>query len=200
MLENVDSVLEGRYSQDRRSLIAARLQREKMMGDLVGSLLPLAPHVLGQLIGAIGSKGKKSEEKNGHESSVAKALTPRSTDADARHVLLQDLFANMSEDEQKGLFEAVDPMHRMVLATLGQAAQNMKNELDRAAFDSSMQKFLKSLAAGEVMNILNALDQGNRNRFLLVYQSYGKSEEAQQEGLPDLLKDQPPPPKQESTS
>lgn len=188
---------------DREVERAARLQREKMMGDLVGSLLPLAPHVVSQLLSAvskIGSGGKKDESKNGHESEVAKALTPRASDAEAREVLLKDLFANMSQEEQKGLFQAVDPMHRMVLATLGQAASNIKTEMDKAAFDAGMQKFLKTLSSNEVVGILGALDQGNRNRFLLVYQSYGKEEEKQQEGLPDLLKDQPAPPKQEEAS
>jgi hypothetical protein len=95
----------------------------------------------------------------------------------------------MSGEEKQGLVQSLNPMSRMALITLIQGAENARSEIERAAFDSGMQKFLKNLSSEEVVNVMGSLDQANRNRFLLVYQSYGKSEEAAQEGLPDILKD-----------
>ena len=173
---------------DRELARAEILQRQKFYGDVMSSLLPLVPHIAGGLL------GKVFGEKNGKESPVAKSLVPKNAEAMSRETILRDLFLNLDDKEKQGLVESLLPMHRMVLVSLMGQAQDVKSELDKAAFDAGMQKFMKDLGSEEIMSILGSLDQGNRNRFLLVYQSYGKSEGEAQEGLPDLLKDQPAPP------
>lgn len=182
---------------DREVERAGRLMREKMMGDLVGSLLPLAPLIVGQVISRL---GKKPEEKNGSESKLAKQLAPTNKDAEARLVLLQELFGNMTNAEQQSLVEALKPLHKMGLVTLIQQAGGADSELERRSFDAGMQKLMKDLGSEEVMGIMAALDQANRNRFLAIYQSYGKSEEQSQDGMPDLLKDQPPAPEKDDAT
>lgn len=171
---------------DRELARAEILQRQKFYGDIVSSLVPLVPHIAGGLMSKV-----FSGEKNGKESPVAKSLVPKDAETSSRETILRDLFLNMDDQEKQGLVEALQPMHRMVLMTLMGQAQAAKTDFEKIAFDSGMQKFLKSLSSEEIMGILSALDQGNRNRFMLVYQSYGKSEEASQEGLPDLMKDRP---------
>jgi len=178
---------------DREIARAEILQRQKFYGDVMSSLLPLVPHIAGGLLGKVFGGGD-GHEKNGKESPAAKSLVPKNAEAMSRETILRDLFLNMDDKEKAGLVESLQPMHRMVLVSLMGQAQSVKSELDKAAFDAGMQKFLKGLSSEEIMGILGSLDQGNRNRFMLVYQSYGKSEEAAQEGLPDLLKDQPSPP------
>lgn len=185
---------------DRELARAEILQRTKFYGDMMQSLLPLVPHIASGVLGKfMGGGGKKlageNGGKNGHESEAAKAMVPKNAEAASREVVLKELFLNMDDQEKQGLLEALHPMHRMVLFTLMQQAQQITTEFEKAAFDSGMQKFMKSLEGEEVMGIMGALDQANRNRFLLVYQSYGKSEEAAQEGLPDILKDNATPPK-----
>jgi hypothetical protein len=172
---------------DRELARAELLQRQKFYGDLMSSLLPLVPHIAGGVLSKL--MKPKEDEKNGHESAVARSLVPSNAEASSRETVLKEMFANMSGEEKQGLVQSLNPMSRMALITLIQGAENARSEIERAAFDSGMQKFLKNLSSEEVVNVMGSLDQANRNRFLLVYQSYGKSEEAAQEGLPDILKD-----------
>jgi hypothetical protein len=172
---------------DRELHRAELLQRQKFYGDLMGSLLPLVPHIAGGVISKL--MKPKDGEKNGHESTLAKSLIPNNVEASSRETVLKEMFANMSVEEKQGLITSLNPMSRMALITLIQGAENARTEIEKTAFDSGMQKFLKSLSSEEIMSVLSSLDQANRNRFMLVYQSYGKSEEAAQEGLPDILKD-----------
>lgn len=186
---------------DRELQRSELLQRQKFYGDLMSSLLPLVPHIAGGILSKVLKPSDGS--KNGHESSAAKALVPANAEQSSRETILKEMFANMTDEEKQGLFTALNPMNRMALVTLIQGAGSATTELEKAAFDSGMQKFLKSLTSEEFANILSVLDQGNRNRFLLVYQSYGKSEAAAQEGLPDILKDaaeqkKPEPPEEDA--
>ena len=179
---------------DRELSRAELLQRTKFYGDIMQSLIPLVPHIAGGVLSKFMGGGKKSTDKNGHESEVAKSLVPKNAEASSRETVLKELFANMDDGEKQGLVEALNMQNRMVLFTLMGQAQQATTEFEKTAFDTGMQKFMKVLTSEEVMGIMSALDQANRNRFLLVYQSYGKSEDAAQEGLPDILKDQPAPP------
>lgn len=171
---------------ERQLMRDERIARDKMLLDVVGSLTPIIPIVAGKLLGGL------MKDKNGHESPAAKALIPADAEARSREVLLKELFSNLSDEEKKGLFGALKPMHRIALFEVGGAAEKITDDLSRATFDKAMQKFLKSLDPKEVMGIMSALDQGNRNRFMIVYNSYGEIEASEQEGLPDLMKDQPP--------
>lgn len=179
--------------QDRRldrDLERAKVQQQqKFYGDVVSSLIPLLPVIASGLTSKlIAGKGK---DKNGHESEVAKSLIPANAELSSRGVMLRELFANMDQKEQQGVMEAIKPLHRMVLMTLAQQLSNATTDIERVAFDTGMQKFMKGLEGPEIMGILGALDMANRNRFMLVYQSYGKSEEEAQADAPDLFKDQP---------
>jgi hypothetical protein len=185
---------------DREVARAELLQRQKFYGDIVGSLIPLMPHIAGGILGKLmGDKKDGKTVAKAEAEAVTKALVPKNAEASSRETVLREMFDSMTDEEKQGLVMALAPMHRMVLLSLMGQAQNVTNDLEKAAFDAGMQKFLKGLASDEVMGILSALDQSNQTRFMLVYQSYGKSEEAAQEGLPDLLKDQPEPPKPEPT-
>lgn len=182
-----------------RELERAKIvQREKFFGDIVGSLIPLVPVIASGLTSKVFAN--KGSDKNGHESAAAKSLIPANAEASSRSVVLRELFANMDESEQEGVLKAIHPLRRMVMMTLAQQLNNATTDMEKAAFDAGMQKFMKSLEASEIMNILAALDQGNRNRFMLIYQSYGKSEEEAQADAPDLFKDQPEAPAADEVS
>lgn len=173
---------------DREVDRAARLQREKLTGDVVSSLLPLVPFVASALIERVAPG--KPKDQNGHD--TQKVLAPVSAEQQSREVLLKELFANLTNHEAKAVFEAVKPMKRIALGQILQGLEAAETPIQKAGIDSAMSKFLKSLEGEEIMAVLSAFDQGNRNRFMLIYQSYGKAEEAHQEELPEVLRDNAP--------
>lgn len=173
---------------DRELVRAERIARDKIFTDVASALLPVIPIFVGKMLGGV------MKDKNGHESPVAKALVPADAEARSRETILKELFANMSDPEKQGLFSALKPMHRITLFEVAKAAEQISDDMTRATFDKAMQKFLKSLSTEEVMGILDALDQGNRNRFMVVYRSYGEKETAEQEDLPEIMRDSAAPP------
>ncbi len=174
---------------DREILRAGLLQREKLMGDVVQSLVPLIPLVAAGLISKFAGAGT---DKNGKHSEVAKMLTANSGVSE-RETLLKTFFANLDDAEGAKLLEAIKPLNRTALIEIHLLMQR-GDESMKPAVDSAIQKFLKALGADEVMRAMNCLAPASRERFMQIYAAYGAIEEAQQADLPDVLKDNPPPP------
>lgn len=177
---------------DRELRRAGEVQNQKYIADIVGGLIPLVPLIVGGIAEKYLS-GK--EEKNGHE---AKALVPHNPEKASRETVLRELFAHLTQGEAEAAFNALSPMHRIVLGQLFSTLKGAATDMQKASVDSSMHAFMKGLTPPEIMGVMAGLEQGNRNRFLLLYQSYGKEEEKRQEDSPELLKDQPPPPTEEA--
>lgn len=178
---------------DRELRRASEVQNQKYIADIVGGLIPLVPLVVGGIAERL-LEGKEKKEKNGHE---AKALVPHNPEKVSRETLVRELFAHLTQPEAEAAFNALAPMHRIVLGQLFTTIKNATTDMQKAAVDSSMHAFMKGLTPPEIMGVMTALEQGNRNRFLLLYQSYGKEEEKRQEDSPEMLKDNPTPPKEE---
>lgn len=174
---------------DRELLRASLLQREKIMGDVAQSLLPLLPIIAGAIIGHFSGKG----EKNGKHSEVAKLMSKTDPGIGERETQLKTFFANLSAKEGESLQNAIKPMNRIALGEI--YASVLKGDATmRPAIDVSIQKLLKALGADEVMAILQGLEPANQQRFMTLYKAYGELETAAQADLPDALKDAPPPP------
>lgn len=178
---------------DRELVRAEVLQRTKLYGDVASSLLPLLAPIAGGLVNRfMMSKG----EKNGHS---AKSLVPKNPEVTERKTLVKEFVECITAAEGAAIAEALNPIK---LVTLNQIA-GLKDDDDplmTTAFDTAMWKFMKALETPEVMAIMAALETANRNRFMTIYQAYGKLEMASQEGLADVLKDQPPPPERSASS
>jgi hypothetical protein len=181
---------------DRELARASELMQQKLIGDMMTSLVPLVPHVAGALLSRFMNDGKKNGKE--HETPRKMFAPVKDADMSSRETLLRELFANLSDEEKQGLVGSLSALNKMAIVTLASKAQEAKDDIQRAAFDAGMQKFMKGLSSEEVMGVMASFDQGNRNRFMLIYQSYGKAEEKAQEGTPDLLKDVPPAPAENS--
>lgn len=181
---------------DRELERAARLQREKFTGDLIGSVLPLLPMALGALIEFASKKAGElpGKEKNGKTSTIAKALMQADPNRVSRTVLLKTFAENVSGREASAVAEALKPMNRIALIELFGQLQKDPGEASMVGVDAGIQKFLKALSVPEFSGALSALDPANKERFLALYKAYAEAEEKSQEELPQELKDGPPPP------